>query len=164
MTKRIINFIKGSILLSALFILSGCGKPQDLKYGAITNVSLKNLSFTGVNVEGNIQIENPNSYSMKVKEAELDLLADDKVIAHITQTLPLTIAGNSKADYKVGAFIKLLNKSEIMGLYKLLRGNSNLNLNGTVKVKVFIFTKTCDVHETAIQSYLKPVMDQFKLF
>jgi LEA14-like dessication related protein len=164
MAKNSLNLIKTSVLLSALFILTGCGKPQDLKYGTITNVTLKNLSFTGVNVEATVPVENPNGYSMRIKDAELDLIADDKVIAHITQSYPITIAGNSKADYRVGAFIKLTNLSEISGLYKLMRGNSNLNLDGTVKVKVFLFQRKVEVHEKAIQAYLKPVWDQMKLF
>lgn len=166
MAHTSINFIKGTLLLSALFILCSCGKPKDLKYGMITDVSVKNVSLSGVDVEATIPIENPNGYELKVDEAAMDLSMDDKVIAHILQSYPVTIAGKTKADYKVGASIKLANAGALMSIMSLVNGGGNktLNLDGTLKVKSFVFTKNVQVHQANIQNYLKPVMDKMKLF
>jgi len=158
-------YIKSIILLSAIFVLASCGKPKDLKYGAITDVSVKNLSLSGVDVEAVIPIENPNSYAINVQEALLDLSANNNVIAHINQSYPVTIAGKSKADYKFGASIKLANAGALMSLMSLMNNsNTNLNLDGTLKVKASLFTKNVQVHQVGIQSYLKPVIDKLKLF
>lgn len=160
-----INLIKGGLLLSALFVLCSCGKPKDLKYGMITDVSVKNLSLSGVDVEATIPVENPNGYELKVDEAALDLSMDNRVIAHILQAYPVTIAAKTKGDYKVGASIKLANAGALMSIMSLINGgNKNLNLDGSLKVKSFVFTKNVQVHQTNIQDYLKPVTDKMKLF
>ncbi|MEO6521685.1 MAG: LEA type 2 family protein [Mucilaginibacter sp.] len=159
------TYIKGIVLISALFILSSCSKPKDLKYGAITDVSVKNMSLSSVDVEATIPIENPNGYAINVQEALLDLSANNNVIAHVTQSYPVTIAGKSKAEYKFGASIKLANAGALMSLIGLMNNSStNLNLDGTLKVKASLFTKNVQVHELGIQNYLKPVMDKIKPF
>jgi LEA14-like dessication related protein len=164
MTK-VFHILKGIIFVSAIFILSSCGKPKDLKYGAITDVSVKNMSLSGVDVEATIPIENPNGYAINVQEALLDLSANNNVIAHITQSYPVSIAGKSKADYKFGATIKLANAGALMTLIGLMNNsNTNLNIDGTLKVKASLFTKNVQVHELGIQNYLKPVMDKIKPF
>jgi LEA14-like dessication related protein len=165
MKNTFTTYIKGLVWLSAIVILSSCGKPKDLKYGAITDVSVKNLSLSGVDVEATIPIENPNGYAINVQEALMDLSANNNVIAHITQSYPVTIAGKSKTDYKFGASIKLANAGALMSLMSLMNNsNTNLNLDGTLKVKASLFTKNVQVHEIGIQSYLKPVLDKLKLF
>jgi LEA14-like dessication related protein len=166
MTKAIINTIKTTAILSAILIMSSCSKPKDLKYGAITDVAIKNLSLSGVDVEATIPVENPNGYEIKVEDAALDLSMDDKVIAHVLQSYPVTIAGKTKGDYKVGASIRLANAGAIMSLMSLVNGggNKNLSLDGTLKAKSFVVTKTVQVHQTNIQNYLRPVIDKLKLF
>ncbi|RKR81315.1 late embryogenesis abundant protein [Mucilaginibacter gracilis] len=166
MTKALGNTLKGTILITALVILAGCSKPKDLTYGAITDVSVKNLSLSGVDVEATIPVDNPNSYAITVQEANLDLMLDDKVIAHVLQSYPVTVAAKTKGDYKVGASIKLANAGAIMSLMSLMNNNTdrNLSLDGTLKAKSFVITKTVQVHQTNIQNYLKPVIDKLKLF
>jgi LEA14-like dessication related protein len=163
--NKAFNILKGIAFLSIVLILSSCGKPKDLKYGAIADVSVKNLSLTGVDVEATIPIENPNGYAINVQEALLDLSADNNVVAHIKQLYPVTIAGKTKGDYKFGASIKLANAGALMSLMALMHNsNTNLNLDGTLKVKASIITKNVIVHQTGIQGYLKPVIDKMKLF
>ena len=164
MDMKLNSFIKGSILIAALFIMASCGKPKDLKYGIISNVQVKSFSFTGVDVEATLPIENPNGYTINVQDADMNILSDDKVIAHVKQSYPVVLPGKTKGDYKIGAFISLVNKSEIMSIMNLINGKTNLNLDGTVKVRSSIFTKNIKVHETGIQNYLKPALDQMKLF
>ena|ERR1700748_338008 len=165
MTQTLTRLIKGTVLLSALFIMSSCSKPKDLKYGAITDVSIKNLSLSGVDVEATIPVENPNGYEINIYDANFDLAMNDKVIAHVTQLYPVTIAGKTRADYKVGASIKLANAGAIMSLMSLMHNSdTNLKLDGTLRAKSFVFTKTVQVHQSGIQNYLRPVIDKLKLF
>ena len=164
MTKAF-NILKGIIFVLAIFILSSCSKPKDLKYGAITDVSVKNMSLSGVDVEAIIPIDNPNNYAINVQEALLDLSANNNVVAHVTQSYPVSIAGNSHGDYKFGATIKLANAGALMTLIGLMNNsNTSLSLDGTLKVKASLFTKNVQVHEVGIQNYLKPVMDKIKPF
>jgi LEA14-like dessication related protein len=123
------------------------------------------MSLSGVDVEATIPIENPNGYAINVQEALMDLSANNNVIAHIKQQYPVSIAGKTKADYKFGATIKLANAGALMSLMGLMNNsNTNLNLDGTLKVKASLFTKNIEVHQTGIQSYLKPVFDKLHMF
>ena len=165
MTKAKPAFIKTTLLLLAIFSICSCSKPKDLTYGAITDVSVKNLSLSGADVEATIPVENLNGYDITVQDAQMDLLANDKVIAHINQGYPVIIKSKSKQDYKVGASIKLANAGALMTIMSLANGNNAvLTLDGTLKAKALVVTKTVKVHQTNIQDYLKPVIDKLHLF
>ena len=146
--------------------MNSCSKPKDLKYGAISDVAIKNLSLSGVDVDATIPVENLNGFEIKVEEANLDLSVDGKVVAHVLQSYPVTIAPKTKGDYKVGASIRLANAGALMTLMGLMNNNSvkNLSLDGTLKAKSFVVTKTVQVHQNNIQNYLRPVIDKLKLF
>lgn len=164
MNTGIVKYTKGLLAITALFALASCGQPKDLKFGLIRNVSVKNLGLSGVDLQATVPIENPNGYNVTFKDGDVNVLSDDEPIARIKQNLPVSLPGNSKADYTVDVSIDLLHKGEIFSLMKLFNGNSNLNLDGNIKVKRFLFTKDVIVHQTAVQSYLKPVMDKMKPF
>jgi LEA14-like dessication related protein len=164
MQMKLTGYIKGVIAIAALAILCGCNKPKDLKYGMISNIAVKNISLSGVDVEGNLPVENPNGFPVNITGADLDILANDKIIAHVTQLYPITLPSKSKGDYKVGANISLANQGEMFAIMGLLNGKTNIDLDGTVRVRAVVFQKNVHIHETGIEKYLKPVVDKIKLF
>jgi hypothetical protein len=154
------KYIKLLTAVAIIAIMSSCGKPKDLKIGDIHNVNVKSIGLTGIELEGVVPVQNLNSYNITAKEAEMDLMADNKVIAHITQTSPpIVIQGNSSADHTVSVKINLLHPSEILSLSNLFSGKSALNIDGTIKLSSFVFTKTVVVHQTNVQGYFKPIVD-----
>jgi len=151
--------------MAALFLLSSCGKPKDLKIGEIHNVSVKSMNLSGIELQADVPVQNPNGYAITIKETDLNLLADDKIIAHVTQTSPpITLAGKSSADHTVTIRVDLLHPGEIPLIKAVFSGKSALNIDGTVKLSSFVFTKTVLVHQTNVQEYLKPIVNNFKLF
>jgi len=163
MKKSIGTYIKLLCMIALASALASCGKPKDLKIGDIHNVNVKSIGLSGIELEAVVPVQNPNSYSITAKEAEMDLLADNKIIAHISQTsAPVVIAGNSSADHTVSVKINLLHPGEIFSLSNLFSGKSALNIDGTVKLSSFVFTKTVIVHQTNVQEYFKPIMDGLK--
>jgi LEA14-like dessication related protein len=158
------KFIKGAIAIAILFILCSCSKPKDLKYGLVSNVAVKSINLSGADVEATLPIENPNGYQVQVLSADLDILANDKVIAHITQTNPISLPGHSNNAYTIGAHISLANQGEVFAIMGMVNGQNNIDLLGTVRVKAAVFQKSVQIHKTGIQSYLKPIMDKIKLF
>jgi len=163
MKKLTGKYIKLLIIVAITVIISSCGKPKDLKIGDIHNVSVKSIGLTGIELEGIVPVQNLNGYNITAKEAEMDLLSDNKVIAHITQTSPpIVIQGNSSADHTVSVKINLLHPAEILSLSNLFSGKSALNIDGTIKLSSFVFTKTVVVHQTNVQEYFKPIIDGIK--
>lgn len=165
MKKHIGNSIKLLTVAALAVIMSSCGKPKDLKIGDIHNINVKSIGLTGVELEAVVPVQNTNGYNITAKDAEMDLTADNKVIAHITQTSPpIVIQGNSSADHNVSIRINLLHPGEISSLSNLFSGKSALNVDGTIKLSSFVFTKTVVVHQTNVQEYFKLIADGAKLF
>lgn len=163
MKKLTGKYIKLLIIVAITAIISSCSKPKDLKIGDIHNVNVKSIGLTGIELEGVVPVQNLNSYNITAKEAEMDLMSDNKIIAHITQTSPpIVIQGNSSADHTVSVKINLLHPSEILSLSNLFSGKSALNIDGTIKLSSFVFTKTVVVHQTNVQEYFKPIMQGIK--
>lgn len=159
------GWLSGFLIIAVLFVLSSCGKPKDLKIGEIHDVKVKSISLKGVELQGVVPVQNPNSYPITIKEADLNLSADNQIVAHITQTSPpVTLDGNSSADHTISVRIDLLHPGEITSMMNLFSGKSVLNLDGTVRLSSFVFTKNVVVHQTNVQEYLKPVINNFKLF
>jgi LEA14-like dessication related protein len=165
MKKHIGNSIKLLTVAALAVIISSCGKPKDLKIGDIHNINVKSIGLTGVELEAVVPVQNTNGYNITAKDAEMDLTADNKVIAHITQTSPpIVIQGNSSADHNVSIRINLLHPGEISSLSNLFSGKSALNIDGTIKLSSFVFTKTVVVHQTNVQEYFKLMANGAKLF
>ncbi len=163
MKKSISTYIKLFCALVLASALASCGKPKDLKIGDIHNVNVKSIGLTGIELEGVVPVQNLNGYNITAKEAEMDLMADNKVIAHITQTSPpIVIAGNSSADHTVSVKINLLHPGEILSLSNLFSGKSALNIDGTIKLSSFVFTKTVVVHQANVQEYFKAISNGIK--
>jgi len=155
--------IKWMAVIVLLAILSGCGKPKDLKFGMAHNVAVKSFSTSGITLEAVLPIENPNGYRINAKDADMSLMAGDKEIAHIKQNLPVTLPGNSKGEYTINATISL-SDGNIMSAMNVFNSGADLSLNGTVNVSSFMMHKNLQVHQTGIQNYLKPIIGQVKLF
>jgi hypothetical protein len=165
MKKSTTKYIKLLSVVAFAAIFASCGKPKDLKIGNVHNINVKSIGLTGIELEAAIPVQNTNGYRITAKEAEMDLMSDNKVIAHITQTSPpIVIAGNSSVDHTVSVKINLLHPGEILALSNLFSGKSALNIDGTIKLSSFVFTKTVVVHETNVQEYFKIIADGAKLF
>ncbi|WP_448701451.1 hypothetical protein ACFGVR_04590 [Mucilaginibacter sp. AW1-3] len=163
MKKHISTCIKLLMVIAIMALISSCGKPKDLKIGDIHNVNVKSIGLSGIELEAVVPVQNQNSYNITAKEAEMDVSADNRVIAHITQTCPpIVIQGNSSAEHTISVKINLLHPGEILSLSNLFAGKSALNIDGTVKLSSFVFSKTVVVHQTNVQDYFKPIMEGIK--
>lgn len=163
MYKIGLKYIK---VLSALLIvaaMASCGKPKDLVFGLVHNVSVKSINTAGITLEGTLPVENPNGYKIKAQNADISILAGDKEIARIRQNLPVTLPGNSKGEYVVNATISL-GSSNILSVMSIFNNNADLNINGTISLSSFLIHRDVQIHQTGVQNYLKPIINQLKPF
>src|SRR5476651_387125 len=107
MNTPILKYIKAIPALFIIALLASCGKPKDLNFGMVHNVTVKSITTGGITIEGILPIENPNGYRIKAQDADVSVTAGDKEIAHIKQNLPVTLPGNSKGEYTVNATISI---------------------------------------------------------
>jgi len=161
--RTFLKEIKWVAAIVLLIVLSGCGKPKDLKFGMAHNVAVKSFSTSGITLEAVLPIENPNGYTINAKDADMSLMAGEKEIARIKQNIPVTLPGNSKGEYTINATISLTDGNLISAM-NVFNSGVDLNLDGKVNISSFLIHKDVQVHQTGIQNYLKPLMGQVKLF
>jgi len=147
MKKRLII-----ILLSLPLLFSGCSF-EDVKIVSIKDVTYQDLKGSVLRLSITATVNNPNHFSVKIKNANMDLRLNDRMIGTVTQIEQITLAGRTQQDYKLLVSIEMKDMlSNMLGLFRVLMNEpKNLNLSGTVQVKSFLYSKTFQVDRLSFQ-------------
>src|SRR5215217_969258 len=70
------------LFLGALLVLGSCGKPQPPKYLGYSNVRLEKAGLSNSVVAADIKFYNPNAYALKLKQADMDVFFNDRLVGH----------------------------------------------------------------------------------
>ena len=136
------------ILALVLAATSGCSKIERLKVGSVRNVSFKGMENNAINLEVTVPIENPNSFKLKIKNADMKLTSNGTEIGRIKQINDLVIAGKSSKEYPVNVTVELTNlNGGLLSAMRFFNSKTDLRMNGTVKVRSFIYAKTVKVED-----------------
>ena len=88
----------------ALFILiislSGCLEYKEVEVIEVTEVGVKNISASGVNVEVAMQVKNPNKYNISIVDSDLNLLIKGKKMGTAKIKEKVTLKKKSNAIYR----------------------------------------------------------------
>ena len=98
-------------------------------------------------------VDNPNRFSVKIKNADMNLRVNERVIGNVTQVEQIVLDGRAQKDYKVQVSIEIKDMlSGFIGLSRVLMNEpQKLNLSGTVQVKSFLYSKTFQVDRLSFQ-------------
>lgn len=141
-------FVNILILAIVLAATSGCSKIERLKVGSVRNVSFKGMANNTINLEVTVPIENPNSFRLKIKNADMKVTSNGTEIGRIKQMDDLVIAGKSTKEYPVNVSIELTNLGGgLLSAMRLFNSKTDLRMNGTVKVRSFIYARTVKVED-----------------
>ena len=136
------------ILLSAFFLTS-C-EIKEISVGMPTNFDVQELSLKSIKLKIFIPINNPNDFSFKVKDADVDLFVGSTKIGKITNFDKIKIEKNINKEYPV--YFEIATKealSQIFTLYNELRKSKpNLLLDGKITVSKGIVIKKIQVHHS----------------
>jgi len=135
------------ILLFVPLMLTGCFSYDDIQVLNVKDVSYQELKGTTLKLSFVATVDNPNYYSVKVKNANMNLRLQDRVIGNVTQIDQIEIKGRTKKDYKIHISVEIKDMlSSVLSLSRVLMNDpSSLNLSGTVQAKTF-FTPTKTIH------------------
>jgi len=135
---------KISIIILFVTILTGC-------YKNIEFVGLESfdVSPTSQNIKLYVKVNNPNFYSIKIVETDLDIYLNDKHLGEIQGEHKIKIPANK--DYVAELPIKV-NLADLLfnaGNFKdLLKDEETIvKVQGTITGKVFFFKKTININE-----------------
>jgi len=144
------NALKLSLALLLPLLLNACFSFDEVEIKNIKRVNLKNFSKEGIEINAEIQIVNPNGFSIKIVGSEFDLyLKGDKIGTAVIKN-KIKIPSNSE-DYHL---VELVSDPSDMSLNAIptLLGMAisppdrlNFRADGYIVCKVFFFRKKIEV-------------------
>ena len=144
------NSLKTLKLFTLIFLtvfLTSCIKSVEI--GKIEKVKVNKISMTGINLEIQIPIKNPNFFDLKLKEVDINLTVNDIELGTIENVSKVVIP--AKSDEIITFPIDLKLDNVLSGAIALIAGlskkNANIKLDGTIKAKALFFTKTIKINK-----------------
>lgn len=127
--------LKFIIVLAITLSLASCNI-QELTIGSPKDVKVEELSMKAVKLELMVPIENPNNFSFKVKNVNLDLIVNGRNVGKVKKMDKVKIPANSKGTYPVSFEITPSDAiTNILFLISELKSrNPDLEVDGTVTV------------------------------
>jgi LEA14-like dessication related protein len=134
-------------------LFSGCSGFDDVQLLGVKDVTYQEFKGNVLRLAITATVNNPNRFNVKIKNANMDLRLNDRVIGTVTQMEQITLAKRTQKDYKIHVAIELKDLlSNLTNLFRLLMNDQkNLNLTGTVHVKSFLYSKTFEVDRLSFQ-------------
>lgn len=142
---------KTNILIAVLVIslLSSCSVYKQVDIGGVNNVDFKGMVDNKVSLKLNVSVENPNSYKLKITEMDLDVTLNGSYLGKMKNSEEIIIPKKSNDVQIFPVDIHVKNMFGSMGLFYKLRkkGDVEMLIEGTIKVKALMRTKTIKVSE-----------------
>lgn len=151
MTKKFLILI----LISAI---SFSCSVQQINIGNPEGVEVEELSMKAVKLQIMIPIENPNNFSFKIRNVNLDLIINDRNVGKVKKMDKVKIPANSKDTYPVS--FELTTKDALANILFLIgelqKRNPELKVTGTVTVSKLGIPKRIKVeHEQNFDGFKK---------
>ncbi len=141
------------ILLLLPLLLSSCLSYEDIKLVGVKDVTYQEFKNNILRVAITATVNNPNRFDVKIKNANMDLRLNDRIIGTVTQVEQVELKGKSQQDYKIQVAIEMKDMmANLVALYRVLMNESSkLNLSGSLQVKSFMYSKTVHVDRLSFQ-------------
>lgn len=125
------KYLMFSCCIAVLMI--SCSKPKPPQYLGYSNVRLEKASLANSVVAADLKFFNPNAYTLQLKQADIDVFANDKLMGHSKIDSLLSLPGHDTTaiPFRVQVDVRSM-ANQLAGL--LLNPNVRLRLKGTAKV------------------------------
>lgn len=115
----------------SVVMLAACANPKDLVYRDVKNFSVSKISLTP-EIGMDVAFYNPNSYGMTMKDANIDLYINDKLVGHASMVDKFKVPANDTFLLPVKLTADL--SSVLSNALQLMSNDMvNVKLKGSVK-------------------------------
>lgn len=133
--KPILWLLSVSALVTGL---SGCTVFREVEMVGVQDIRVKEFSSSGIRLEADMQLRNPNGYKVKMTRADLDLSANRKYVGKVvldkTLVLPRKFDGIHTIHFSVAQ--EKLSLEFIAQMFMIgLAGQADLEIEGHVRGK-----------------------------
>lgn len=149
---------KNFLILILISAISFSCSVQQINIGNPEGVEIEELSMKAVKLQIMIPIENPNNFSFKIRNVNLDLIINDRNVGKVKKMDKVNIPANSKDTYPVS--FELTTKDALANILFLIgelqKRNPELKVTGTVTVSKLGIPKRIKVeHEQNFEGFKK---------
>jgi len=139
-------------LLFVPLMLTGCLSYEEIQVLKIKDVSYQDIKGSTLKLAFVATVNNPNYFSVKIKNANMDLRLQDRFLGKVNQIEQVELKGRTEKDYKIHISVDIKDMLNVLSLSRVLMNEPhNLNLSGTVDVKSFLYSKTFHVDRLSFQ-------------
>ncbi|PIE85917.1 MAG: hypothetical protein CSA05_03290 [Bacteroidia bacterium] len=138
------------LLLSVLFVCifsAAFFLIKPVKVGSVQSIQIKKISFSSLEMEVFLPIENPNFFAFDIHAADLDLTINDVRLGKLTSIDTVEIPARSHEIKMFKCKVKMGNV--LVGFVSLLKSFQDdyvtVEIDGTVSVKSFAISKEIKV-------------------
>lgn len=131
--------LKYLLILTIISVFISC-KYNEVELIKVSDYSIGNFSGDNVDINMNIEVNNPNNYNIKIKKTTLDLFVDGKKIGEAPMQQNIVLEKNNQKNYPltVRANYKDLSKSLFSNITDLFEKKSvKLGIKGKVKASAY---------------------------
>ncbi len=124
------------VFLSLLVI--GCSKPKQPEFVKIKSLDIQEFTDTKVTVAGEAVLNNPNKFSVTVKEIDVSVTINDKAVGKVNQIGDIKVPANSEFDVPlvIDFAPKDVYDNLLSGLMSFIaKGELEVHYEGVIKMK-----------------------------
>ena len=139
------------LVITSFFFIFSCSKPLQPQYLGFENLQInKNMGNESI-VSASVKFYNPNNFPLQLKQADINLMLNDKQVAHDLLDSTINIP---KLDsfYVPVSFSLSLNSILNNALQFLLSRKTKVNADGFIKLKKSGISFTVPIHYESYQS------------
>ena len=121
---------------------------EDVTLVELEKVEVERIEKQEMYLDVSAILDNPNSFSIKVKDSDFDLYLEDRYIGKANLENQFTLESGSQKSYdmEIKAVGENLNSDMLpVMLSAALTGKVNVRLQGSITGKIFLFTRSVNV-------------------
>jgi LEA14-like dessication related protein len=142
--------LKGAlIILSLSLLLSACSVYKSVDIGGVDKVDFKGMVDNKISLQLKVPIKNPNAYKLKITDMDLDVTINGKYLGKMKTSSDIIIPKKSDEVQIFPVDVHVKNMLGTMSMFYKLRKMKNveMQIEGTMKVKALMRSKTIDISE-----------------
>ncbi len=142
------TFKKRIYFLAIIFLVSSCFDYDDIDFKGIDNFKMEKFEGQKISFSMDVVLENPNSFSVKIKPSVVDVYLDDNLIGKTYLDQKVKIIKRKENSYFVPLHVEL-EDGLLMKLMKLsLKDKVKLRLVGNIKGSIYGISKKVKIDES----------------
>ncbi len=141
-----------TVVFILIVTLLSCTKIEELKIGDVRQVSFTGIHDNVISLKITVPIENPNTFSIRIREADLYVNQGDNELGKVKQIDDIFIPAKSAQEYTVNINIELTNIKDIMtsAMMMFSGGVHDLHLSGTIMASSFLYNRKIKIENFSL--------------